>query len=244
MIAALCSCSAATTRPAPKLPWPGGDAATKLELANGATAILLPDPDADVATVLVRYQVGAIDDPPGAEGMADLASHLSYDQTAGRHTVWDELDHVAIGIDDMPGESATELEETTTVDHLHEVLVVEAQRLQAGCAQVQPRDFAYAQHQVHDEVATASWAVKRTLRHALVPDGDPGQRRFDATPDTIAALTAPKVCEFIASHYVPANLTLVVSGPVNADAFARLAADTIGAVHTRSAAAQLEASRR
>jgi zinc protease len=229
VIALLCTC-AGSTRPNPKLPWPG-DAPTRLSLSNGATAILLADPDADFTTVLVRYEVGAIDDPPGSEGMADLASHLTYGLRAGKRTLWDELDHVAIGIEDFPGESTTELVETTTADHLHEVLRLEAERIAGGCAHVEQRDLDYSRQLVHDEAAGASWAVRHALRHALVPDGDPGQRRFDATPEKVDALASAKLCDFIASHYVPANLTLVVSGPVSPATFDKLASETIGAVH-------------
>jgi zinc protease len=233
MIALLSTC-AGSTHPDPKLPWPG-DSPDRMSLSNGATAILLADPGADFTTVLVRYEVGAVDDPVGAEGTSDLASHVTYGQRAGKRTLWDELDRVAIGIEEFPGESTTELVATTTADHLHEVLRLEALRLEGGCT-LDPHDLDYAHRLVHDEAASASWTVRHALRHALVPDGDAGQRRFDATPDKVDAVTPQKVCDFISSHYVPANATVVVSGPISSDTFHRLVDETIGRVHGRTAA--------
>src|SRR5258706_12138351 len=70
-------------------------------LANGVEAVLISDPNADFANVLVRYKVGAIDDAD-APGAAHVAAHLIYSQRAGKRTLWDELDRIAFSINATP----------------------------------------------------------------------------------------------------------------------------------------------
>src|SRR5262249_53349360 len=47
-------------------------------LANGLTVVACPDPGGIDVSVVVRYNVGARDEPGGLEGMAHLVEHLMF----------------------------------------------------------------------------------------------------------------------------------------------------------------------
>ncbi|HEX4450926.1 MAG TPA: hypothetical protein VH143_08665 [Kofleriaceae bacterium] len=103
-------------------------------LQNGLTAILIPDATADVASVLVRYGVGAVDDPTGQEGIADLAAHVSYASVrTGKLTLWDELDAISTRIESNTRNTTTDFSEACLPEHLEDVLKIEAKRLEAHC---------------------------------------------------------------------------------------------------------------
>src|SRR5580704_10181620 len=47
---------------------------------NGLRVLLVNDPNASQIQVTMRYRVGAVDDPPGLEGIAHLVEHLMFQQ--------------------------------------------------------------------------------------------------------------------------------------------------------------------
>src|SRR5207247_1168689 len=52
-------------------------------LSNGLRVLICPDPGGADVSVLVRYDVGARDEPGGLEGLAHLAEHLMF--TGSKH---------------------------------------------------------------------------------------------------------------------------------------------------------------
>ena len=57
--------------------------------SNGMRVAVLPDANTNLVTVLVRYEVGGADDPPGAEGMAHYVEHLIFGAPIGDGTLAD-----------------------------------------------------------------------------------------------------------------------------------------------------------
>ncbi|MBA3458686.1 MAG: insulinase family protein, partial [Deltaproteobacteria bacterium] len=51
-------------------------AGTTFDADRGYKFVVLPEEDANVVRIDVRYQVGSIDDPIGKEGLAHLVEHL------------------------------------------------------------------------------------------------------------------------------------------------------------------------
>jgi predicted Zn-dependent peptidase len=193
------------------------------QLANGMKVVLVEDSHADMAKVLVRYRVGAIDDPVGQEGIAHLAAHLSYAPTTGTLTLWDQLDRIATWIDLTPDVEHTDFTEQTDPDDLGEVLKLEAQRLGRRCEGVTNAWFDWLRGQVRDEMRTNDRRLtNRSVDHVLYPSSDPYRRGYDATPDSVAAITQAQACAFMDQRFSPANTVIVVSGPVDARSFEQL----------------------
>jgi zinc protease len=206
------------------------------QLPNGATAILVPDPHADVASVLVRYQVGTIDEPPEQPGVAHLAAHLLYSQRVAKQTLWTELDRIGTWINTTPSDSTTDFTVRAPVSALGDVMRLEAQRLAHRCDGVTDDDLVRERTNVANELSrNPTWLINRSVAHELYPATNPYHRSYDAEPAAIMALGRDQVCAFIAGHYVASNATVVVSGPVDPNQFRYLVESTIGTVPATAA---------
>ena len=58
-------------------------AQTEFVLANGMRVVALPDPEAPLVEVDLRFAAGAKEDPPGKQGLAHLVEHLTFLERAG-----------------------------------------------------------------------------------------------------------------------------------------------------------------
>jgi predicted Zn-dependent peptidase len=187
--------------------------------------------------VLVRYDVGAIDDPVGQEGVAHIASHVSYAPTTGALTLWDKLDHVATWIDTKPDLENTDFTEQCEVQQLPIVLRVEAERLARRCDGVTDAWFAWLRMQVREELrANTTRLTNRTVSNVVYGASSPYGRAYDATPVSIDAITRDQTCEFMDRHFSPTNVLFVVSGPVDPAAFEQMFYRELGSVPARSVA--------
>jgi zinc protease len=207
-------------------------------LQNGLTAILIPDATADVASVLVRYGVGAVDDPTGQEGIADLAAHVSYASVrTGKLTLWDELDAISTRIESSTRNTTTDFSEACLPEHLEDVLKIEARRLEAHCDGLTKEWFNFSRKEVSQEVRVNNTRLtNRAVYHTLYPTSDPTRHVYDATPDEVDALTGKQTCAFIGQHYGPRNAVIVVSGPIDPHAFETMLNSDLAKVPTGTAA--------
>lgn len=180
-------------------------------LRNGLTAMLVPDPDAELAGILTQVHAGAIDDP--TPGVARLAAYHSYAPTVNGATRWDQLARHASSIDARPAPRETQFTARFDPSRLAEVLRIEAGRLSAHCDAHSATYFPQARDRVVGEIRDlVNWTLEREFRHATFPTGDPRATVYDATSESVAAITEAQVCAFEDRYYVPANTTLVVSG--------------------------------
>lgn len=203
------------------------------ETANGLTVALIADHRTNLATVDVRYDVGAIADPPGRHGLAHLVEHAMFLVRSGptepslghrldelalwsnAYTTWDETHYTSIG----------------PASALGEVLALEARRMSATCAEIDAADLARERDVVLAEAsqsASAGAVVEGRLRGLIFgPDHpyarDPGSRE-------VAAATRQEVCDFIAAHYSPDRAYLVVTGAFDPVELRGQIARTFGAV--------------
>ena len=204
------------------------------QLANGMKVILVPDATADIASVLVRYQVGAIDEPAGQAGVAHVAAHVSYAPATGRLTLWDQLDRVGTWINTTPDASHTDFTVQCEPQHLAEILRLEAERLARRCDGVSDYWFQWLRTQVREEVrANATRLTSRTVSQAVYPASDPYRRAYDATPDSVDGITREQACAFIDQNYSPSNTVVVVSGPFESATFEPLIKRDLESVPSR-----------
>jgi predicted Zn-dependent peptidase len=144
VVAAACGPRSPSTKPAPtKLARVLHIAIDRRDyrLPNGARVIVVPDPHADVASVLVRYRVGTIDEPPEQPGVAHLAAHLVYSQRVAKQTLWAELDRIGTLINTTPNDAETDFTLRAPGSALDDVMRLEAQRLGHGCDGVTDDDL-------------------------------------------------------------------------------------------------------
>ena len=206
-------------------------------LPNGVRVIVVPDPHADAASVLVRYRVGMIDEPPEQPGVAHLAAHLVYSQRVAKRTLWAELDRIGTLINTTPNDAYTDFTLRAPPSALDDVMRLEAQRLGHGCDGVTDDDLVRERTTVANEISgNSTWLINRSVAHENYPAGNPYRRSHDAEPAAINALTRDQVCAFITSHYTTSNATVVVSGPVNPEQFRHVVDTTIGTVLAAAAA--------
>ena len=192
-------------------------------LKNGLTAILVPDPNADLTSVRVKQNVGAVDDPVEHPGLAHVAAHLSYATLTGTLTRWDQQDRLATEVQVFPSTTETSFTEEVDTARLREALHLEGQRLSTHCDSGTPTWMSFLRGQVATEVRTASnWNLNHDFNHAVYGASDPQSRAYDATADTIAAITEADACAFLDRYYVPANATILVAGPIDAASFEQL----------------------
>jgi zinc protease len=219
--------SAACVSPVPGPPGPPGPrqlhitlAPKVYHLANGLTAILIPDPAADLVSLHAEQRVGPQDDPPDHPGLSHLAAHLSYATLTGKLTRWDQLDRIGTNIDMAMTTGETAFVVKFDAARLADVLGIEAERLARHCDAGTPHWLSWERGHVANEVrAASSWIVNRDFRHVAYAADDARHRAYDATPESIAAVSQDDVCGFLDRYYVPANSTIVVSGPIDPATF-------------------------
>jgi zinc protease len=185
-------------------------------LRNGMTVVLISDPTATLATMVVRYAAGAVDDPVHAEGVAHLAAHLVNDERAGATTLATQLERIAIGIDIEPRPTETLFFSRFAPEHLDAALTLEAVQMKMGCDRIDDAALAAERSDLMTELAThPSWRLNRIVGEAIYPADDPMRRAYAADAETVRSITRDQVCDFIARRYAPGNATLVVTGPIS-----------------------------
>jgi zinc protease len=193
---------------------------TEIGVRNNATVLLLPQPGADLVSLRLRYQVGAIDDPAGQEGMAHLAEHLMFEMRVGVSTVGNQLKRATVYTNAVTTLDTTDYIAKFEPDKLREVLHLEALRLALRCNTLADEDFAreravvVAEMKQHELVAGDLY---QSLVDAMFPADHAYRRRIGGTGATLAAITKDQACQFINQHYVPNNAVLAISGPVTND---------------------------
>src|SRR5258706_8051053 len=66
------------SQPAPVNPRQTGNSTFQFALANGMQVLVIPDHRAPVATQMLWFRVGAVDDPPGISGLAHFFEHMMF----------------------------------------------------------------------------------------------------------------------------------------------------------------------
>lgn len=195
-------------------------AGTMFESDRGYRFVVLPEPDANVVRVDVRYPVGSIDDPPGKEGLAHLVEHLLTELEVTRDgvktTLDGELGRVALSSNAATSTDWTNYEALALPSALEDVLRVEGERLATGCAGIPRTLFEREREVVRNELRQRGGGggseLRRSIHEAVYPAGHP-YRRVDSA-ETVAAITYEDVCAFVVGPYRRGTAIIAVSGAV------------------------------
>ena len=66
------------SQPAPANPRQTGNNTFQFALQNGMQVLVIPDHRAPVATQMLWFRIGAVDDPPGISGLAHFFEHMMF----------------------------------------------------------------------------------------------------------------------------------------------------------------------
>ncbi len=192
-------------------------------LRNGLRVVLAPDPSLDEATVVVRYDVGSADDPPGKEGLAHLVEHMMY--AGSRHVPAGDYQRWIDRIGGSGQNGTTHLDDTryfVTVppEQVPVVLWLESDRM--GFPTFDPAAFAHEKttvtEEMHGRIDDAFLGrITRVVNHEVYPAWHPYRRNADDVA-TLKSITLDDVRAFWRTWYTPRNAKVVIAGKLDAAA--------------------------
>ena len=233
-LAALVACHGDTRFDVLSMKDPPVSPAARVEIAtlgNGLRVALLPDPRARIASIDLRYDVGAADDSPTRPGLALYLAHVLAELPPANGALTARL---AIDLD------RTQL--TTTAIDLEPALEREARRLAATCEDFTPERLAIARAEASLQLA----GIPASFVEAVWGAGHPYTRVLGDLSSMNAELD--ELCAFFHAHYAPSAATLVVTGAFDGGMMdrirARFGAIPRGTVVPRAPIAPVQASPR
>lgn len=190
-------------------------------LDNGMRVVILPDFTSKVVEVGMRYEVGAIHDPPQKAGLAHLVEHMLFLQRVGgasQPTLAERIGAFAIHYNAYTTVDSTHYSTVAPADRMADLLVIEQQRMSIGCAAIDEDSFQREREVVRNELrlrrSSTGSRVYRRIIEASYPENHP-YRAAGADDDTqVSTISYADACSFIRRHYDPSRAILVITGPV------------------------------
>ena len=193
-------------------------------LDNGLRALVAEDHATNLVAVGIRVEAGSTSDPPGKAGLAHLVEHLLFQVQPGGRPVASRLTAISVEINAETSWDATQYYEVARADQLDEVLALEAARMSAPCSSIPEGSFEREREVVRNELRLDNVFGAQPILHAnqllaaLYPAGHPYHRATGGDDLQVSNLTRQDVCDFMAAHYKPDRMSVVVTGDVQAGA--------------------------
>lgn len=190
-----------------------------IEVSNGLRIALIRDDRTNLATIDLRYAVGAAEDPSGRSGLAHLVEHLVFELRGkpGGPTLGEELGELALYSNASTSWDFTHYTTHVPIENLSKAIALEARRMRAPCDQLDEATFLREREVVRAEGRERSSPSVDAMRDILgeVYGKDHPYTR-PITSDDVATVTRDEACAFIERHYTPDRAYLVVTGPFDA----------------------------
>ncbi|HEX6239517.1 MAG TPA: pitrilysin family protein [Polyangiales bacterium] len=187
----------------------------RFSLPNGLRVILAPDPRAQLACVLVRYDLGSRDDPRGYSGLAHLTEHMTF-RTASSLERLEQIG--ATTFNGITGFDASYYYAVVPPSALAASLWLESHRMAFAAADMPAEEFDMERRVVLREWSEHCDSVLGELRSKLMrrlyPE-DPAYARLCDQPKDLRAMDLDDVRWFTQTHYRPERAIVVVSGNVD-----------------------------
>src|SRR5258707_913994 len=220
------------SQPAPVNPRQTGNNTFQFALANGMQVLVIPDHRAPVATQMLWFKVGAVDDPPGISGLAHFFEHMMF---RGTKTVPDDAFSQTIAKNGGETNAFTDHDYTAfyeqiATDRLPLAMRLEADRianLDLSDANIGPeRDVVLEERRmrVDNEPQSLMGEQMRAALHLSHPYGRPGI----GWSDEVRRIDRISAQDFYDHHYAPNNAILVVAGGVSLDALEKAVDQVLG----------------
>ena len=223
--------------PAPLNARQTGNNTFQFALANGMQVLVIPDHRAPVATQMLWFRVGGVDDPPGISGLAHFFEHMMF-----RGTKANPDDTFAQTIARNGGENNaftdhdyTAFYEQIAKDRLPLAMKLEADRLvnlDLSDAHVGPeRDVVMEERRMR--VDNDPQALMGEQMRAALHYSHPYGRPVIGWIEELRRIDRVSAQDFYDHHYAPNNAILVVAGDVTPDEVRKMAQDAYGKVPAR-----------
>jgi zinc protease len=230
--------------PAPVNPRQTGNNTFQFALGNGMQVLVIPDHRAPVATQMLWFKVGAVDDPPGLSGMAHFFEHMMFRGT--KQVPDDSFSQIVAkngGEDNaFTDHDYTAFYEQIARDRLPLAMKLEADRLanlDLSDSHVGPeRDVVLEERRmrVDNEPQTLMSEQMQAALHLSHPYGRP----VIGWSEEVRRIDRASAQDFYDHHYAPNNAILVIAGDVTPDDVRKMAQDAYGKVPARELAPRAE----
>jgi len=213
-----------------------GTEAQWFKLPNGLTVGMLPDPQANLVSVDVRYKVGAASDPTGKPGLAHAVEHMTYATRAapGGPTLGDRIHLATLDRNASTGVDATHYYEVALAPQLDQLLEFEATRLESGCRGISQAVFERELAIVALELRQRSFRGMDAVLEDVFGPGHPYAHRSGGSA---TGLTLDDACKFLADYYAPDRAVLIVGGRFEPRALRAAIESRFGRIAHRAAGA-------
>jgi zinc protease len=232
------------SQPAPVNPRQTGNNTFQFALQNGMQVLVIPDHRAPVATQMLWFRVGAVDDPPGISGLAHFFEHMMFRGT--KAVPGDGFSQI---IAKNGGETNaftdhdyTAFYEQIAKDRLPLAMKLEADRLanlDLSDSHVGPeRDVVLEERRmrVDNEPQSLMSEQMRAALHLSHPYGRP----VIGWAEEVKRIDRVSAQDFYDHHYSPNNATLVIAGDVTPEDVRKMAQDAYGKVVARELSPRAE----
>ena len=232
------------SQPAPVNPRQSGNNTFQFALANGMQVLVIPDHRAPVATQMLWFRVGAVDDPPGISGLAHFFEHMMF---RGTKAYPDDAFSQIIAKNGGETNAFTDHDYTAfyeeiAKDRLPLAMKLEADRLanlDLSDSHVGPeRDVVLEERRmrVDNEPQTLMSEQMQAALHLSHPYGRP----VIGWAEEVRRIDRASAQDFYDHHYAPNNAILVIAGDVTPDEVRKMAQDAYGKVPARELAPRAE----
>ncbi|MEI9994507.1 MAG: pitrilysin family protein [Rhizomicrobium sp.] len=210
---------------------------SQFTLANGMEVVVIPDHRAPVATQMIWYRVGGMDDPPGRSGLAHFFEHMMFRGTKAEPNGAFSRDLARNGGDDnaFTTEDYTAFYEQIARDRLKLAMTLEADRMAhldlSDAAVRTERDVVLEERRMRIENSPAALAGEQV--DAALYLSHPYGRPVIGWPQEVQRLDRAAAQSFYDHHYAPNNAILVIAGDVTPDEVKADAASTLARVPAR-----------
>jgi len=232
------------SQPAPVNPRQTGNNTFQFALANGMQVLVIPDHRAPVATQMLWFRVGAVDDPPGISGLAHFFEHMMF---RGTKAYPDDAFSQIIAKNGGETNAFTDHDYTAfyeqiAKDRLPLAMKLEADRLanlDLSDSHVGPeRDVVLEERRmrVDNEPQSLMGEQMRAALHLSHPYGRP----VIGWAEEVRRIDRVSAQDFYDHHYAPNNAILVIAGDVTPEEVRQMAQDAYGKVASRTLAPRAE----
>lgn len=208
---------------------------TRHRLPNGVQVVVVPVHKLPVVTVLAVVEAGAVSEPAGREGVAQLTARALAEGRAGDHPMElaDRFELLGAAFDANADWDVTVARVTTTTAQLRAALALVGDALTAPSFPEREIERLKAER-------LADLLQRRMEPRGLADDifsrvlYDPESRYAradDGEAETVRMLTRDDVVAFWGERYRPGGTTVVVAGDVATEDALRLVDDALGAWH-------------
>ena len=190
------------------------------QLPNGMRIVALPVPTAQVVSVVVGVDIGAADEAVNQYGAAHFVEHMLFKGTASRGLgeIDEEIEAMGGAINAYTSHDETVYYATVRAERWVEALAVLSDMLQNS--RFDEADLQIERQVILEELRgtqeVPSEQLGQALMKALWPT-HPYGRPVGAQPEEVEALKAEDIVAFWSRWYRPANMTLCVAGPIQAE---------------------------